>query len=300
MLADHAVESVVDLATAASNVVVPGYFETLRVPLLRGRFFSDADTQNSRLVAIVNQSLARQHWPAESAIGKLLREGGPKGNQPYREIVGVVADMKQSGMDVQTRPEVFLPVTQFPFAPWTSLQAMTFVARTQGDPLSISESAKKQLQAVDKDLPVSAIRPMTEYMSESLERRKFCTLLFGTFAALALLPATVGTYGVMAYNVSQKTQEIGIRKAFGASAGRIGRLVLGEALLLASVGIVIGWAGALASTRWIASLLFGTQATDPTTFGSVAALLLIVALLASYIPMRRALAVDPASALRAE
>jgi putative ABC transport system permease protein len=300
MLADHAVESVVDLATAASNVVVPGYFETLRVPLLRGRFFSDADTQNSRLVAIVNQSLARQHWPAESAIGKLLREGGPKGNQPYREIVGVVADMKQSGMDVQTRPEVFLPVTQFPFAPWTSLQAMTFVARAQGDPLSISESAKKQLQAIDKDLPVSAIRPMTEYMSESLERRKFCTLLFGTFAALALLLATVGTYGVMAYNVSQKTQEIGIRKAFGASAGRIGRLVLGEALLLASVGIVIGWAGALASTRWIASLLFGTQATDPTTFGSVAALLLIVALLASYIPMRRALAVDPASALRAE
>jgi putative ABC transport system permease protein len=300
MLADHAVESVVDLPTAASNVVVPGYFETLRVPLLQGRFFSDADTQNSRLVAVVNQSFARQHWPTESAIGKLLREGGPKGNQPYREIVGVVADLKQSGMDVRTRPEVFLPVTQFPFAPWTSLQAMTFVIRTKGDPLSISESAKKQLQATDKDLPVTAIRPMTEYMSESLERRKFCTLLFGTFAALALLLATIGTYGVMAHNVSQKTQEIGVRMAFGASAGRICRLVLGEALLLASAGIVIGWAGAVASTRWIASLLFRTQATDPAIFGFVAALLLIVALLASYIPMRRALSVDPASALRAE
>jgi putative ABC transport system permease protein len=300
MLADHAVESVVDLPTAASNIVVPGYFETLRVPLLQGRFFSGADTQDSRLVAIVNLSFAAQHWPADSAIGKLLREGGPKGNQPYREIVGVVADLKQSGMDVQTRPEVFLPITQFPFAPWTSLQAMTFVVRTHGDPLSISESAKKQLQATDKDLPVTAIRSVTEYMSESLERRKFCTVLFGTFAALALLLAAVGTYGVMAYNVSQKTQEIGVRMALGASAGRICRLVLGEALILASLGILIGWAGALASTHWVASLLFGIQATDPTIFASVAVLLLLVALLASYVPMRRALSIDPATALRAE
>ena len=300
MLADHAVESVIDIPTAASNIVVPGYFETLRVPLLQGRFFADSDTQNSRLVAIVNRSFADQHWPAESAIGKLVREGGPKGNQPYREIIGVVADMKQSGMDVQVRPEVFLPVTQFPFAPWTSLEAMTFVVRTDGDPMAIAESAQKQLQVTDKDLPVTAVRPMTDYMSQSLERRRFCTFLFGAFATLALLLAAVGTYGVMAYNVSQKTQEIGIRIAFGASVARIRRLVLGEALILASLGILIGWAGALASTHWVASLLFGIQANDPTIFGSVAALLLIVALLASYIPMRRALSVDPASALRAE
>ncbi len=300
MLADHAVESVIDIPTAASNIVVPGYFETLRVPLLQGRFFADSDTQNSRLVAIVNRSFADQHWPAESAIGKLVREGGPKGNQPYREIIGVVADMKQSGMDVQVRPEVFLPVTQFPFAPWTSLEAMTFVVRTDGDPMAIAESAQKQLQVTDKDLPVTAVRPMTDYMSQSLERRRFCTFLFGAFATLALLLAAVGTYGVMAYNVSQKTQEIGIRMAFGASVARIRRLVLSEALILASLGILIGWAGAFASTRWVASLLFGTQATDPTIFASVAVLLLIVALLASYVPMRRALSIDPASALRAE
>jgi len=300
MLADHAVESVIDIPTAACNIVVPGYFETLRVPLLQGRFFADSDTQNSRLVAIVNRSFARQHWPTESAIGKLLREGGPKGNQPYREVIGVVADVKQSGMDVQVRSEVFLPVTQFPFAPWTSLEAMTFVVRTDGDPMAMAENAKKQLQVTDKDLPVTAIRPMTDYMSQSLERRRFSTFLFGAFAMLALLLAAVGTYGVMAYNVSQKTQEIGIRIAFGASVARIRRLVLGEALILASLGILIGWAGALASTHWVASLLFGIQATDPTIFGSVAVLLLIVALLASYVPMRRALSVDPASALRAE
>ncbi len=300
MLADHAVESSVDLPTAASNIVVPGYFETLRVPLIQGRFFSDSDTQNSRLVAIVNQSFAHQHWPTENPIGKLLREGGPKGNQPYREIVGVVADVKQSGMDVQTRPEVFLPLTQFPFAPWTSLEAMTFVIRADGDPMAVADNAKKRLQGTDKDLPVTAIRPMTDYMSQSLERRRFSTFLFGAFATLALLLAAIGTYGVMAYNVSQKTQEIGIRIAFGASATRIRRMVLSEALVLASLGILIGFAGALASTHWVASLLFGIQAADPTIFAFVAVLLLLVALLASYIPMRRALSIDPATALRAE
>ncbi len=298
MLADRAVQSVVDLPTAASNIVVPGYFETMQVPLLHGRFFTDLDTQHSRLVAIVNQSFARQYWSTESAIGKLLREGGPKGNQPYREIVGVVADVKQNGMDVEPRPEVFLPVTQFPFAPWTSLQGMTFVVRTDGDPLSIAESAKRQLEVADKDLPVTAIRPMTQYMSESLERRSFCTLLLAAFAVLALLLAAAGTYGVMAYNVSQKIQEIGVRMALGATTGGIRKLVLREALSLASSGIVIGWAGALVSTRWLASLLFGTRATDPTIFGCVSALLLMVAILASYLPVRRAMAVDPATALR--
>jgi putative ABC transport system permease protein len=145
MLADHPVESVVDLPTAASNVVVPGCFEALRVPLFQGRFFSDADTQNSRLVAIVNQSFAGQHWPTESAIGKLLREGGPKANQPYREIVGVVAGLKQSGMDVQTHPEVFLPVTQFPFAPWTSLQAMTFGLNRAKERIRETEYRRREL-----------------------------------------------------------------------------------------------------------------------------------------------------------
>jgi putative ABC transport system permease protein len=298
MLADHPVQSVVDLPTAASNIVVPGYFETMQVPLLQGRLFTDLDTEHARLVAIVNQSFARRYWPGESAVGKLLREGGPKGNQPYREIVGVVADVTQDGMDVEPRPEVFLPVTQFPFAPWTSLQAMTFVIRTDGNPLSIAESAKSQLQVVDKDLPVAAVRPMTQYIFESLERRCFCTILLAAFAGLALLLAAVGTYGVMAYSVSQKTQEIGVRMALGATSDGIRKLVLREALALALLGIVIGWVGALISTRWLASLLFHTPAADPAIFGFVSALLLAIAVLASYLPVQRATAVNPATAFR--
>lgn len=297
-LGDDPVESVVDLPTAASNIVAPGYFETLQVPLLHGRFFEDLDTQHSRLVAIVNQSFARQHWPNETAIGKLLREGGPTENQPYREIVGVVADVKQDGMDAEPFPEVFLPVTQIPFAPWTSLRAMTFVVRTVGDPLAIAESAKRQLQVADKDIPVTAVRPMTQYMSESLERRRFCTLLLAAFAGLALLLAAVGTYGVMAYNVSQKTQEFSLRIALGATTGEIRKLVLCEALSLASWGIIIGWLGALVSNRFLASMLFDTPVADPATFCLVSALLLMVAILASYLPMRRAVAVDPVTALR--
>jgi putative ABC transport system permease protein len=299
MLADHPVRSVVDLPTAASNIVVPGYFETMQVPLLQGRFFKDLDTEHSRLVAIVNQSFARRYWPGGSAVGKLIREGGPKGNQPYREIVGVVDDVKQEGMDVEPRPEVFLPVTQIPFAPWTSFQAMTFVVRTEADPLSIADSAKAQLQAVDRDLPVTAVRPMTEYMSDSLECRTFCTVLLAGFAGLALLLAAVGTYGVMAYNIGQKIQEIGVRMALGATIGGIRQLVLWEALSLTSLGIMIGWVGAIGSTRWLAGLLFGTPATDPIIFGFVSVLLLMVAMLASYLPARRAMAVDPATALRA-
>jgi putative ABC transport system permease protein len=298
MLAEHPVRSVVDLPTAASNIVVPGYFETIQAPLLSGRFFNNFDTASSRLVAIVNQSFAYRYWPGEDAIGKLLREGGPKGNQPYREIVGVVNDLKQDGMDVEARPEVFLPVTQFPFASWTSFQAMTFVVRTDGDPTSVAETAKNQLQSMDKDLAVTAIRPMTQYMSQALERRGFTTVLLAAFAALALLLASVGAYGVMAYNVSQMAQEIGVRLALGATTGIVRKLVLGEALVLTSLGIVIGCAGALLATHWVNSLLFNTQAVDPAIFGSVSVVLLAVGILGSYLPMRRAMTIDPATALR--
>src|SRR5215813_3774269 len=297
---EKAVESVVDLPTAASNIVVPGYFEAMKVPLRDGRFFSDLDTERSRLVAIVNQSFARRYWPNESAIGKRIREGGPRGNQPYRDIVGVAADLKQNGMDAEPRPEVFFPITQFPFAPWTALKAMTFVVRTDGDPLSIAEVAKTALQAADKDLPVTRVRPMTQYMAESLERRRFSTLLLAAFAGLALLLAAVGTYGIMAYNVNQRVHEIGVRMALGATASQIRALVLRDTLLLASLGIVVGWSGSLFSARLLASQLFGVRATDPLTFGCVAALGVIVAGLASYLPMRSAISVDSTTALRSE
>jgi putative ABC transport system permease protein len=298
MLADRPVTSVVDLPTAASNIVTPGYLEALQAPLLSGRFFSESDTQHSRLVAIVNHSFASRYWPHESAIGKKIREGGPQGNQPYRDIVGVVADVKQSGMEADARPEVFLPLAQSPFAPWTELHAMTFVVRTNANPVSVADSAKNELLSIDKDLPVTAVRPMIQYISGSLERRKFSTLLLASFALLALLLAAVGTYGVMAYNVSQSTHEIGVRMALGATPASIRNLILGKTLSLAATGIAVGWIGVAASTHWLASLLFGVRPTDPLTFGSVAFVLIAVAVLASSVPLRRATTVDPATTVR--
>lgn len=300
MLADHPVASVVDLPTAASNIVVPGYFEALRVPLVKGRFFTDSDDRRSRLVVIVNQTFAHRWWPTESAIGKLIREGGPQGQQPYREIIGVVGDAKQNGADGEQRAEVFLPSTQFPFAPWNSLNAITFVVRTKGDPRLIAEVAKREVQRFDKDLPLTSVRPMSEYVVDSSARREFATALLGAFAALALLLAAVGTYGVMAYNVSQRVREIGTRMALGATSADIGRLILQETLTLASVGVVLGFAGSLVSGRWLSGFLFGVRAHDPMTFGAVALTLITTALLAGYVPMRRATKIAPTQAIRCE
>src|SRR5262249_34012138 len=242
MLADRPVASVVDLPTAASNIVVPGYFQAMRIPVIEGRTFEESDDRHSRLVAIVNQSFAHRWWPKESAIGKRLREGGPQGGQPYREVVGVVGDSKQNGVDGEQRPEVFLPSTQFPFAPWNSLDAMTFVVRTEGDPVRLAEAAKREVQALDKDLPVTAVHPMTQYVADSLARRKFATLLLVAFGALALILASVGTYGVVAYNLSQRVKEIGTRMALGATPAHIRKMILRETLGLTSAGIALGLA----------------------------------------------------------
>jgi putative ABC transport system permease protein len=298
MLADHPVTSVVDIPTAASNIVGPGYFETMHVRLLAGRVFVPSDDRRTRLVAIVNHSFATHHWPLESAVGKRLREGGPQGQQPYREIVGVVADVKQGGMDAPARPEVFLPVTQFPFAPWTELQRMTFIVRTDGDPLSVVAAARRELSAIDKDLPVTGVRTMAQHVSESLERRRASTRLLSVFALLGLLLAAVGTYGVMAYHVGQRTQEIGVRMALGATPNTIRMLVVRQALSFAALGIALGWTASLLSARWITTWLFGVETADPIVFGSVGAVLVLTVLLASSVPVQRALSVEPAFIVR--
>ena len=298
MLADHPVASVVEIPTAASNIVAPGYFETLRVPLLAGRVFAPSDDRRARLIAIVNHSFAAHHWPLESAIGKLLREGGPQGQQPYREIVGVVGDVKQGGMDTAARPEVFLPLTQFPFAPWTELQRMTFVLRTDGDPLSIAANAKRALSALDKDLPVTGLATMAQRVSGSVERRSVSTRLLSVFGLLALLLAATGTYGVMAYHVAQRTHEIGVRIALGATPNAIRLFVVRQALSLAAAGIALGWTASLLSARWVTTWLFGVETTDPIIFGGVGAILVLTVLLASVVPVQRALSVEPGFIVR--
>lgn len=300
MLADHAIGTVADLPTAASNIVVPGYLKALQVPLLEGRFFSELDNQESRRVAIVNETFARRYWPSQSAVNKQIKEGGPERNEPYRTVVGVVADLKQNGMDGKQQPEVFFPVTQFPFAPWDSLEAMTFVVRTEGDPQTVAEPAKNAVQEIDKDLPVTAVRTMADYMAQSLKRREFSTTLLGSFAILALLLAAIGIYGVMSWNVEQRKHEISTRMALGGRAADIFKLVLGQALSLTGAGVVLGLAASSACAHWLSSMVFGIKASDPMTFCFVAVLLATVAFLASYIPVRRATRIDPAAVLRSE
>ena len=298
MLEDHAIASVVDLPTAAFNIVSPGYFETARIPLLSGRYFTAFDDLHSRNVAIVNRAFSRQNWPATSAIGKLIREGGPNGNQPYREIVGVVADAKQGGVESEDKPEVYFPVTQFPFAPWDSLDSMTFLVRAN-DP-AIAERAAEAIREKDKDLLITAVRAVTQDVDGSLSRRRFVTWLFGSFSVLALLLGGIGTYGVVSYGVSQREREIGTRIALGATRSAIWKMVLRETMTLASAGVASGLIATQLASRWIRSLLFGVGANDPLAFSAAAAVLVVVAMIATYMPMRRATRVNPAVALRRE
>jgi len=294
LVSDRPVPEQSDLPTSAFNNVEASYFQTMGVPLKEGRFFEATDTPTSPPVVVINEKMARKWWPNESPIGKRIKQGFPQSDRPYREIVGVVADVPQSGLDEEIRTEVFLPMTQ------NTTTAMTLLVRTSQAPMSMSRSVVGAIHDIDKDQAVTAVQPMSQYIVESLARRRFYTLLLGTFGALALLLASVGIYGVVSYGVAQRTREIGIRTALGADRGDVLRLVFRQSLQLAAVGLVIGAVAAFGLTRFLTSLLFGIGPTDPLTFGGVAVVVGGVVALACARPARRALAVDPASVLRSE
>jgi predicted permease len=294
LVSDRAVPRQAELPKSVFNIAAPNYFQTMQIPLLEGRQFAVSDSAKAPPVIIINQTLADMWWPHQNPLGKRIKQGFPQDKSPFREIVGVVGDLKQNGPDAQQLPEVFEPVVQSPS------EAMTVVVRTERDPLTMAKAVEDAIQSVDKDLPVSAIQPMTQYISEALARRRFSTLLLGLFGGLALVLAAVGIYGVMAYTVAQRTHEIGIRTALGAQPSQILRLILGRGGLLVLTGVGFGLASALGLTRLMASLLYGVRATDPLTFVGVAVLLTLVALAACYIPARRATKVDPMVALRYE
>ncbi len=282
------------LASSVFNEAQPDYFRTMGIPLIEGRYFKATDTAKSAPVILINQSMARRWWPNESPLGKRIKQGFPESKTPYREIVGVVGDVKQDGPDAPQLTEIFLPVAQEP------TNAMTLVVRTSGDPLSMAAGVEKEIHTLDSNLPVARVQPMTQYFSEALARRRFSTLLLGIFGTLALVLAAVGIYGVMAYSVAQRTHEIGIRVALGAQRTGILMLVVGQGLRFAFLGVLAGLTGAFVLTRWMASLLFGVTATDPLTFAAVAVVLISIAAAACYVPARRAMKVDPMVALRYE
>lgn len=271
----------------------PGYFRAMGVPLLAGRELTDADTAAAPRVMVINETMAHRYWPNESPIGQrvTMKDWGP----PLTgEIVGVVGDVKANGLDEATGPMIYWPYFQFPEI------FNVVVVRSDGEPMRLASAVKAAIWSVNKNQPISKMETLEQVLSESLARRRLYMILFGVFAAAALLLGGVGIYGMVAYSVSQRIREMGIRIAVGAARADVMRLVLGHGAKAALAGIAVGIAAALVLTRLMASLLFGVSATDPLTFAGVAVLLILVALCASFIPARRATRVDPMVALRHE
>ena len=278
------------------RLVGPDYFKAMGVSLLKGRAFTEADKSGAPPVIIINDSFARRFFPDEDPTGKRLILNLTISNPTPvpREIVGVVADVRDLGLDAEPRPEVYAPYLQ------ETVSYMALIVKAEADPEGLAAAVRGQVLAIDKDQPVSNIQSMKQVVKESVAGRRFNMMLLAIFAAVALLLAAVGIYGVMAYSVSRRTHEIGIRMALGASSRDVLRLVVGQGMALALMGIGIGLAAAFALTRLMASLLYEVSATDPLTFALISLLLAAVAVMACYIPARRATKVDPMVALRHE
>ncbi|HSE37524.1 MAG TPA: ABC transporter permease, partial [Blastocatellia bacterium] len=274
---------------ANTNLATPGYFATMNIPLLEGRDFEDRDVRGAPDVVILNQEAVRRYWPDESPIGQRITF-----DNRTRTVIGVVGDVKQSGLDVEARPEMFSPYYQVtvPFG--------TFLVRTKGDPAAMTSAVRGAMQEIDRDLPLYGIKTVNDVISESVAPRRLNMLLLGIFGGLALALAAVGLYGVISYSVSQRTREIGIRMALGASHKSVLRLVVGQGMVLSTIGVAIGVVASFFLTKFLATLLFGVSPTDAMTFVGISVLLIGVSIVASFIPARRAMKVDPMVALRYE
>ncbi|HKY06402.1 MAG TPA: ABC transporter permease, partial [Blastocatellia bacterium] len=275
------------------RVVQPGYFETMGIPILKGRTFTDREATELSHVVIVNEAMVKEHFPNEDPLGQKLVIDMMDKPVPC-EIVGVVGDVKHHGLDVEVRPFAYWPPPELTYS------FMSIVVRTDSDPNAIAAAIQREVSVMDKDLPVADIRLMRDLVSDSLASSRFSTLLLTIFAGVALVLAAVGIYGVMSYSVTQRTHEIGIRMALGAGRSNVLRLVVGRGMLLTVIGLVIGLVAAFALTRFLTSLLFGISAVDPITFAMLTGVLGAISFAACYIPALRATRVDPMIALRYE
>jgi putative ABC transport system permease protein len=281
-------------AIGTIRTVMPGYFRTIGIPLKRGRVFTAADnTLDSPYRFVVNEAFVAKYLPGEEALGQQISVAMDKTN-PNGEIIGVVGDVKEGALDKEPSPTVYYIHAHLNY------NGMTFVVRTNGDPLSLSEPVRRVIHGIDSAQPVAQMRTMETVVRETFSRQRFSALLFGGFSLVSLLLAAVGIYGVLAYSVTERTREIGLRVALGAEPGRILRQVLGSGMRLVLIGAVVGMGGALALTGLLKTLLFGVTARDATTFAAVPVVLIAVALLAAYLPARRASRLAPVDALRTE
>ncbi|HEY7544914.1 MAG TPA: FtsX-like permease family protein, partial [Blastocatellia bacterium] len=270
--------------TADIRHINPGYLSTMGIPVLRGRGFAESDMPLK--AAIISETMARRFWPDEDALGKRIKVFGQS-----LEIVGIVKDTRHTALDAQPSAELYLPLINL---------SMHLVVRTESNPLKFVAAVREQIQSIDPDQPISDVATMEQLTAASVSARRFNMLLLGLFAAVALALTMAGIYGVISYGVAQRTREIGIRVALGASRSDVSNMVVRQGMSLTFVGVAIGLAASLALTRLMKSLLFGVSATDPLTFAAIALLLILVALAACYIPALRAAKVDPMVALRYE
>lgn len=285
-----------DRPVASAAIVTPDFFQTMRIPLLRGRDFADTDAGKAPLVAIVNESFARRYFPGEDALGKHITVGlydgvHARGPQP-REIVGIVGDVKNRSLIKDAPPTFYVPFAQ------TTVTAPSLVIRTAGDPVALIIPLRNQINSIDRGVPVYNVHTLDDMLSEAASAPRFQMMLLTVFAVMALLLAAVGLYAVLSYMVAQRTNEMGLRLALGAQRGDVLRLILERGLLLAAVGIAVGLAVSALLTRFVASLLYGVHAFDPLTYFAVTALFLLIALAASAAPALRAAHVDPGHTLR--
>jgi putative ABC transport system permease protein len=275
-----------------------GYFQTLGIPLIKGRLVTEQDVVSGASLVAINEAMAKRFWPNEDPIGRRLRTGVNPDQANWQTVVGVVGNVRHLGLDVEPRAEIYFhTLTSPPFGPVVAI-------RTKSDPKNLIGAVRSQVRSVDGDVVVANINTMGELVSASIAQRRFSMLLLGVFAAIALLLAAIGIYGVISYSVAQRSSEIGVRMALGAQSRDVVKMVLREGMLLALAGVGIGLVATFALARLMTSLLsnllFSVRATDPITFAGVAALLALVALFACYIPARRAARVDPMVALRCE
>ncbi len=271
-----------------------GYFETMKIPLIRGRFFTEQDVKESMQAVIIDENMARAYWPGAAPLGRRLKMGGVNSKAPWLTVIGIVGNVKHYALDADSRVALYLPHLQFPAG------SLSVAVRTTTDPLSLAAAVTREARAIDPNVPIYNVKSMEQWLAASLARRRFAMLALGLFAVVAMLLASVGIYGVMSYTVAERTREIGIRMAMGAQTRNVIKLVIGQGMMLAGVGVGIGLAGAVGLTRVMKNLLFDVSASDPLTYFVIALLLAGVALLACYLPARRAAGVDPLVALRHE
>jgi len=287
-----------DYIVAGYRTITPNYFETLGMPLVQGRFFTAADTEKAPAVVVINAAMAKTFFPGENPLGKRMQIGAtPESDVPWMEVVGVVGDVRQ-GLDLDPKAEMYLPYRQADQL--IPVFQLSLVLRTATEPKMEAMALRSAVEEIDPNQPLVNVRTMEENMAATVAQPRFRTWLIGIFAALALVLAGVGVYGVMSYTVTQRTSEIGIRVTLGAQPEDVFRIVVGEGLRLALVGVGVGILAALALNRLLRTFLYGVSAYDPLTFVGVALVLTFVAVAASFFPARRATLVDPLVALRYE